>query len=297
MPRRGGTSGGPDPESRSARRRWRDVPSALRAVGPVRTVTSVAPHGPIPDEAPLRAQRHAARRTVHQRCARSARGRIRPGPLRLHGREPRSSCTGVRRPAAPIVRGCAARIPRRGRSPRAPGPMGARGCGTSGTTSRTTSARCTNRSRTHPARRLPTPPSTRRQRSSPASCSSTSTTTEAPWFAHLAYIRPHPPFVAPEPYASMYDPATVPDPVRRPSFEPEGAAHPVLAGALSVPGVRLGDDLAELRQVRATYYGMMTEVDAAARSSVRRHQGARALGRHARRSSRRTTASSSAITG
>ncbi len=28
-----------------------------------------------------------------------------------------------------------------------------------------------------------------------------------PWFAHLSFIRPHPPFIVPEPYASMYDPA------------------------------------------------------------------------------------------
>ncbi len=85
---------------------------------------------------------------------------------------------------------------------------------------------------------------------------------EAPWFAHLAYIRPHPPFVAPEPYASMYDPAEVPEPVRHPTVEAESAQHPVLAGALAIPGVRLGDDPEELRRTRATYYGMMSEVDA-----------------------------------
>lgn len=96
------------------------------------------------------------------------------------------------------------------------------------------------------------------------------------WFAHLAYIRPHPPFVAPEPYASMYDPADVPAPVRQPTFEAEGEAHPVLAGALSIPGVRLGDDLDELRQARATYYGMMTEVDA---SLGRLFDGVKARGR------------------
>jgi arylsulfatase A-like enzyme len=83
-----------------------------------------------------------------------------------------------------------------------------------------------------------------------------------PWFAHVAYIRPHPPFVAPEPYASMYDPADMPDPVRAATHELEGAVHPVLAGAVAIPGVRLGDDDAELRQTRATYFGMMSEVDA-----------------------------------
>jgi arylsulfatase A-like enzyme len=86
--------------------------------------------------------------------------------------------------------------------------------------------------------------------------------TTAPWFVHAAYIRPHPPFVAPEPYASMYDPATVPEPVRAETHEAEGAVHPVLAGAVRIPGVRLGDDMDVLRQIRATYYGMMSEVDA-----------------------------------
>ena len=86
--------------------------------------------------------------------------------------------------------------------------------------------------------------------------------TSEPWFLHVAYIRPHPPFVAPEPYASMYDPATVPEPVRAETHEAEGAVHPVLAGAVAIPGIRLGDDMDELRQTRATYYGMMSEVDA-----------------------------------
>lgn len=85
---------------------------------------------------------------------------------------------------------------------------------------------------------------------------------DGPWFAHVAYIRPHPPFVAPEPYASMYEPGAVPPPVRHASVEAERAQHPLLAGALAVPGVRLGEDPAELAQIQATYYGMMSEVDA-----------------------------------
>jgi arylsulfatase A-like enzyme len=83
-----------------------------------------------------------------------------------------------------------------------------------------------------------------------------------PWFVHAAYIRPHPPYIAPEPYASMYDRDSVPAPVRRPTFEEEGEAHPLLAGVVRIPGLRGPDAEAELRQLRATYYGMMTEVDA-----------------------------------
>jgi hypothetical protein len=34
------------------------------------------------------------------------------------------------------------------------------------------------------------------------------------WFAHLSYLRPHPPFLAPAPYDTMFDPQSVPAPVR-----------------------------------------------------------------------------------
>ena len=32
----------------------------------------------------------------------------------------------------------------------------------------------------------------------------------APWFAHISFISPHPPFIVPEPYNTMYDPADGP---------------------------------------------------------------------------------------
>ena len=31
-----------------------------------------------------------------------------------------------------------------------------------------------------------------------------------PWFVHLSYLRPHPPYLAPAPYDTMYDPALGP---------------------------------------------------------------------------------------
>ncbi|NIR39237.1 MAG: phosphonate monoester hydrolase, partial [Actinobacteria bacterium] len=49
------------------------------------------------------------------------------------------------------------------------------------------------------------------------------------WFVHLSYYAPHPPFVVPEPYDGMYDPAEVPRPVRASSPAEEGAVHPWLA--------------------------------------------------------------------
>jgi arylsulfatase A-like enzyme len=82
-----------------------------------------------------------------------------------------------------------------------------------------------------------------------------------PWFAHLSYLRPHPPFHAPEPYNTMFDPMTVPMPRRAASREVEGAQHPLLAALISHPFLASPDDEKHLRQLRATYYGMQAEVD------------------------------------
>ncbi len=92
-----------------------------------------------------------------------------------------------------------------------------------------------------------------------------------PWFLHLGYYRPHPPFIAPEPFNSMYDPEDSPEPVRAASAEDEAAQHPLLAFYLNEVGrskfFRHGKGLAsemsvqEVKQVRATYYGLISEVD------------------------------------
>ena len=82
-----------------------------------------------------------------------------------------------------------------------------------------------------------------------------------PWFAHVSYLRPHPPFLAPAPYDSMYDPATVPDPVRAASRAEEGAQHPLLRVMIDHPLIASPDDPQAQRELRATYYGMMSEVD------------------------------------
>jgi arylsulfatase A-like enzyme len=81
------------------------------------------------------------------------------------------------------------------------------------------------------------------------------------WFAHLSYLRPHPPFLAPAPYDTMFDPASVPDPVRASTRAEEGAQHPLLGSMIDHPFVKSPDDPQEQRELRATYYGMMAEVD------------------------------------
>ncbi|MDI1269145.1 MAG: alkaline phosphatase family protein [Polaromonas sp.] len=92
-----------------------------------------------------------------------------------------------------------------------------------------------------------------------------------PWFLHLGYYRPHPPFAAPAPYHDMYDPADCPAPVRAASAEAESAQHPMLrfyveniqSSNFFQNGQGLGSAMseAEVRQMRATYYGLMTEID------------------------------------
>ena len=36
----------------------------------------------------------------------------------------------------------------------------------------------------------------------------------APWFAHMSFLRPYPPFCVPAPYNGLFDPADMPAPVR-----------------------------------------------------------------------------------
>lgn len=93
----------------------------------------------------------------------------------------------------------------------------------------------------------------------------------APWFLHLAYIRPHPPYIAPEPYDRMYAAEDMAPPARKPSRDAEGATHPWLAWQIqqtwSLPQLRHDyrrtADLDEtaLRHLRAVYCGMITQVD------------------------------------
>ncbi len=91
------------------------------------------------------------------------------------------------------------------------------------------------------------------------------------WFVHLSYLRPHPPFIAPEPYNRLYDADDITSPVRAATKAKEAAIHPWLAAALGEPGGGLQnwpppgsgtiDYDRELRQIRATYYGLITKVD------------------------------------
>ncbi len=91
------------------------------------------------------------------------------------------------------------------------------------------------------------------------------------WFSHVSFLRPHPPFIAPEPFNAMYDPAAVPDFVRAATVEEERAGHPFVDFTLTTQpktgfvtgayGLATDWDDDARRQIRATYYGLISEVD------------------------------------
>jgi len=82
-----------------------------------------------------------------------------------------------------------------------------------------------------------------------------------PFVAHLSILRPHPPFVAPEPYNAMYDPAGVAGFTRLATPEDEARQHPWLAHQLTRRMFRATDNEKRLRRLKAVYYGLMSRVD------------------------------------
>ena len=91
------------------------------------------------------------------------------------------------------------------------------------------------------------------------------------WLMFLAFMRPHPPFVAHAPWHDMFDPADMPAPRRAATKAEEAAQHPLIAHLLDTVKARdffpqgegLISDLSDLdvAQVMATYFGMIAELD------------------------------------
>ncbi|HEX2527081.1 MAG TPA: alkaline phosphatase family protein [Geminicoccus sp.] len=91
-----------------------------------------------------------------------------------------------------------------------------------------------------------------------------------PFFLHLSYIKPHPPFVAAAPWNASVDPRDLPPLLRQPTIQREGELHPWLAAHLQRPlgswfkehfagsADLEGSRLTALRQV---YGGLIEEVD------------------------------------
>jgi arylsulfatase A-like enzyme len=94
---------------------------------------------------------------------------------------------------------------------------------------------------------------------------------DAPWFAHISFLRPHPPFSVPEPYNRMFDPAEGPAFARAKDAATEQALHPFLAYALprvdrssfirGAKGRVIDWTAGDLAEIRGIYYGMIAEVD------------------------------------
>ena len=92
-----------------------------------------------------------------------------------------------------------------------------------------------------------------------------------PWCVHLSYYRPHPPYIAPEPYNALYGADAVPPPACRSTRTAEAAQHPWLrqhlerlwAGNMLIQENRPMAELDEraIRQIRATYCGMIAHLD------------------------------------
>jgi arylsulfatase A-like enzyme len=96
---------------------------------------------------------------------------------------------------------------------------------------------------------------------------------DRPWLVHQAYLRPHWPFAAPEPYNALYHPDAVPAPVRAATAAAESRQHPLLAylianygrneGRFYIPDYPSGSAMTDrhFRQLMATYFALMTELD------------------------------------
>lgn len=78
---------------------------------------------------------------------------------------------------------------------------------------------------------------------------------DGPWFAHLSHLRPHPPYGAAGRFATMYDPADMPAPIA-PADERHRLHDGLMRGVLGAPG-----DPAAMAQLKAQYFGMISEVD------------------------------------
>ncbi|CAB4884450.1 unannotated protein [freshwater metagenome] len=79
---------------------------------------------------------------------------------------------------------------------------------------------------------------------------------EGAWFAHLSYLRPHPPYAAAGHFSTMYDPDDMPMP-----NAPADSRHPLHDFVLGIDVASAPKDPAAMRALRAQYFGMISEVD------------------------------------
>jgi arylsulfatase A-like enzyme len=80
-----------------------------------------------------------------------------------------------------------------------------------------------------------------------------------PWCLHLSYIKPHWPYIAPEPYASMYGPDDVKPVIR--SQEERANAHPVFAAYMEMRYSRNMARNEAREKVIPAYMGLIKQID------------------------------------
>jgi arylsulfatase A-like enzyme len=98
-----------------------------------------------------------------------------------------------------------------------------------------------------------------------------------PWFAHVVYFRPHPPFIAPPPYSQMYQDYTVKldnpqlnrflnaHPMHQQMFDksyPKALTKPLMMGMNKRKNKQVSAALsAKIEADTRTYYGLISELD------------------------------------
>jgi len=82
---------------------------------------------------------------------------------------------------------------------------------------------------------------------------------DQPWVAHVSYIKPHWPYIVPEPYASMYGPDDVP-PANR-SEEERNTAHPLFAEFMNRRVSRNFCRDEVRKKVIPAYMGLIKQID------------------------------------
>ncbi len=84
---------------------------------------------------------------------------------------------------------------------------------------------------------------------------------DQPWFVHASFIRPHPPYRNPVGYHDRYDAGDGPGFRGFVDRDDERASHPLARGAIDLTPAACPIDTRDRRQLRATYWGAMAEVD------------------------------------
>jgi arylsulfatase A-like enzyme len=95
------------------------------------------------------------------------------------------------------------------------------------------------------------------QRRDDANRLSTQVTSREPWFAHLSYLRPHPPYVAAGEWAHAYQLDDVGVPIA-----PTNDPHPFHEAIMQLPDTRAPSSDEAMRRMRSQYFGMVSAVDA-----------------------------------